>query len=139
MYELHAAQQASADARAWYDRLCQDIHAGVYQHGGKYHSFRLTSIFDAKPIAFRAKPVYQYTVVGKPAQLKPTKIDESTPSIVGYYLAAEAEREAWSLYRARYTGVVLQWLRERDESLKEVDADVFTTVNHFRRWEVKPC
>ncbi len=139
MQAYYDALQASAVAKAWYAELCQLIHAGTLQLHTPYHGLQIVSIFDAKPVAFRAKPVRQYRINKPIPDLLPIDLPEDKPVILGYYDAVENERQAWSIFNAQYCQAILDWLKNPDDRFQKVSHDIHAVVNHFRTWEVKKC
>ncbi len=133
------ALQATKDAETWYSHLCELIRQKVLLPHTPYHELQIISIFDAKPVAFRAKPVRQYQINTPIPDFNTTHIPVNKPKIVGYHEAVEQEKQAWSIFNAQYNQAIMEWLKHPDDRFTQITADILIRVNRFRVWEVKKC
>ena len=123
---LTRALQASAVAKARYRVFTPEAGHGIL----------VTSIFDAKPIAFRARAVEQYDLgldYEHDVQVPPT--DE--PPIVAYWVAYQEEKRAWNQYQAEYISAVYQQLAAGSLQL-DTSKVVTSRPTEIRTYEVKP-
>ncbi len=123
---LTRALQASAIAKARY--------AAFRPLSG--HGLIVTNIFDAKPIAFRARAVEQYDLgLDYEHDVQIPTTDE--PPIVAYWTAYQEEKRAWNQYQAEYIDSVNQLLAA-GKLLLNPSKVVTSRPTEIRTYEVKP-
>lgn len=107
LHAFRAAGQASKIAGLWYDLLWTAYENLEYRLHTPYHGLIISSVFDAKAVAFRARPVEQVDF-GFVMPSYEAVLDDSDNNVLhGYYEAYLAERDAWSLYQANYNQLAL--------------------------------
>lgn len=104
------AQQATVVAEAWYRELFQAFATGQLQLHTNYGGLQLVSIFDAKPHAWRARPVFAVKFdmpdiePPKPFVVPPTLNDELPQK---YHEALAAEKNAWDASNVAFVDHVM--------------------------------
>ena len=125
------AIQAQTNARWLYAQLAAAIAAGKYELNRSYGGLQIKSIWEAKPVAWRPVPHYQYDLG---LQEGPLQVDWqlSGDLLHDYHKAHGIEREAWSKFQALYIEAVYAGLRE---------GKVLATSDHsnLKIYEVKPA
>lgn len=145
MYETliatrNLALEASQRASMWYDYLWQDFLAEKYVLHTEYAGLILSSIFDAKPVAYRARVVEQFIFEFPEHPLAPLDTPESLDNTLQeYYEAYLAEKEAWSLYTANYNVLIDAALKEGVEFNRNDRKYAWFDNGKIRVLEVKPC
>lgn len=104
------AQQATVIAKAWYRELFQAFATGQLQLHTNYNGLQLVTIFDAKPIAWRARVVYAVTL-DMPDMPRPkpfvVPVTESNELPQKYHEALAAEKNAWDANNVAYVDHVM--------------------------------
>jgi len=127
------ATQAKVNSRWLYSQLADAIKAGKYQLNQPYNGLQIKSIWEAKPVAWRPVPIFQYDF----------RLPEGTPEpnweieadlLHDFFKAYCIEKEAWSKFTAIYIEAVYEWLQN-----PEKDPPAAGDPSHFKIYEVKPC
>ena len=137
---LNRARYASQVAAAWYDKLWQAYINEEFRLHTNYDGLMLSSIFDAKPTAYRARAVEQFDF-GFPEEhtYDFDGPDEWEDPLQGYYKAYLAEKEAWSIYTACYSQLVDEMLQSGVTPKRNDTKHAEYPAGRIRVLEVKPC
>lgn len=95
----------------------------------------LGTIWDAKPIAWRPRPVYQYDFHLEPAEVGVT-LDFDEDIVAQYHVAYLAEKNAWSEHDICYQQLVAAWQRG-EVDLKPTQTDGLMPECQLRIYEVR--
>lgn len=146
-----AAFRASVVAKASYGHLVAAIAAGEVKLDINYQGFIVTTIWNAKSVAWRPRPLYAfhvlYTTEFEEVPL-PSKPANAETCVLQYVQAHKDETDAWSAVSAAYERLVAAYLRQEllpAEMALITPADYSTGYVEFatdpataRVYEVKP-
>lgn len=139
LYQAHRERkQASVNAHWLYSQLVSAIEdEGRYQLNTAYNGLKIVSIWEAKPIAWRPSPIYQYDFHLPNGSPEPDWILD-TDILHDYFNAYLVEKEAWSRFTACYIDAVYAWLQNPNGAdAPTLNTTGQTTERLFRFYEVK--
>jgi hypothetical protein len=138
LFQAHRErQQASVNAQWLYSELVHAIEfERRYELMTAYEGLKIVSIWEAKPVAWRPTPLYQYDF------RLPTGVPEPNWKTEGdvlhdYYRAYLLEKDAWAKFTAVYIDAVHEWLRNPEVEPPAENTTGKPNSRVFRIYEVK--
>ena len=104
---------ASSVAFSYYDALVTEVQTGKLLCDFNYGGLKITTIWEAKPIAWRPRPAYEFSFLDMPTSTSRAlpPLPEGLDIIKSYFAATLAEKDAFSAFDAEYLEVVAALLR----------------------------